>query len=49
MIILCANIKKMRLKYIVGLTKIDISSTNKVDIEKGEFCFFVCVMVEEKL
>ena len=34
---------------MLALTKIDISSTNKVDIEKGYFCFFVYVMIEEKL
>ena len=52
-IVLCANIKKIKskseLKYILVLTKIDISSTNKVDIEKGYFCFFVSVAIEEKL
>ena len=31
------------------LTKIDISSTYKIDIEKSHFCFFVCVAIEEKL
>ena len=31
------------------LTKKYISWTNKVDIEKGYFCFFVCVAIEEKL
>ena len=44
-IVLCAYIKKVKsksqLKYILALTKIDISSTYKIDIEKSYFCFFI--------
>ena len=27
---------------MLAFTKIDVSSTNKVDIEKGYFCFSIC-------
>ena len=31
---------------MLPLTKIDISSTKKVDIGKSYFCFFICVTIE---
>ena len=31
---------------MLPLTKIDISSTKKVDIGKSYFCFFICITIE---
>ena len=31
---------------MLPLTKIDISSTKKVDIGKSYFCFFICVTIK---
>ena len=50
--ILYAYIIKIKLesylKYILALTKIDISSTNKFYIEKSYFLFFDCETIKEK-